>query len=302
MTTHTINKIKLSLLILGAMLISISSIAQSHITMSMKNIKANLNSIEYDLYIVNDGSTNLKLGACSYGVNFDKVILNGGEIFSSIMPNSGEQALQGLTNFSTTLSIAVKPLQARITNTLCRKETAPSLISNIPYKVGRFKLTNTQAWTQNSNPNFSLHEILTIGLTTTQVIVYVGDEQNPTVMSPKYKTVSTEVETSPILNPSADTQSNAQNGSGLMQKKVVIKTYPNPVLGILNIDFNAIQNTRLFINIMDMPGRMVKQIQLNVNEGMNKLNLDLSELNKGIYTITIVDDKLINYSQTFSKH
>jgi hypothetical protein len=302
MLANTIQSIKIYLALLIAMIITNTSMAQSHVTMSLKNIKANMNTIEYDLYIINDGNSTLKLGACSYGINYDNDIANGGDIYFSYLDNSKEQALQSLTNFSTSISKAGKPTQARMTNTIGRRESAPLLNPNIPYKIGRFRLTNTVSWKQNSNPHFTLHETTTVGLTTTQVIVYVNDEKISTVLSPKSNTVSTEVETSPLLNEIKQSTNNQSEGNALMSDKNFIKVYPNPAFETLNIDFNAKQNSRLFINIMDMPGRMVKQIQLNVTEGMNTLNLDLSELNKGIYTITIVDDKLVNYSQTFSKH
>ncbi|GAB4207286.1 MAG: hypothetical protein Fur0023_17970 [Bacteroidia bacterium] len=70
--------------------------------------------------------------------------------------------------------------------------------------------------------------------------------------------------------------------------------YPNPARETLNLRFNAILNTE--INIMDISGRVVKKTYLNGNN----LNINISDLQSGIYYINIKDNDN-NISKKFIK-
>jgi len=167
---------QVSTLLLGTML-SFNAFSQAHVTMSMKNIKATTNTIEYDLYIVNDGSTSLKLSACSYGVNFNPDILNGGTLTYSYHENSRGNELKGLKPCS--LSAEKRPSinQIRMTTTPVSYENSPQLLQNKPYKIGHFRITNSVSWSQNSHPDLSMQELNQPGYTNTQLVAYSGNDQ-----------------------------------------------------------------------------------------------------------------------------
>jgi len=65
-----------------------------------------------------------------------------------------------------------------------------------------------------------------------------------------------------------------------------LKIYPNPTNG--NITISNIENTKLkTIEVYSVLGKLVKQVYVSQNP--SKLNLDLSQLNKGVYLMKISD-------------
>jgi type IX secretion system substrate protein/VCBS repeat protein len=63
-----------------------------------------------------------------------------------------------------------------------------------------------------------------------------------------------------------------------------IEASPNPFNELTTIYFNLEKTENVFILIMDVTGREIKNISTsNFQKGKNKINIDLSELNSGIY-------------------
>ena len=60
--------------------------------------------------------------------------------------------------------------------------------------------------------------------------------------------------------------------------------------GILNIKFFS-EREETQINIVDMLGRTVKSISLDVEREWNTITLDISDLPSGTYNVQIVGDK-----------
>ena len=113
--------------LLAGLLLSLSGYSQAHVTMSMNNITATENTIEYDLYIVNDGHTNFKLSACSYGINFNPGILNGGTLTYQYLDASRAEDFNALTAFARKVSKVETVQQVRMTRTPCGYQKAPVL-------------------------------------------------------------------------------------------------------------------------------------------------------------------------------
>ncbi len=293
------------------LLLSMTGFSQEHVTMSLKNITTTSNTIEFDLYIVNDGSTSLKLSACSYGVNFDPSILNGGTVSYQYTEDSKEEGLQGLTSFSLAKAKTADIHQVRMTSMPSGYAYAAELTYEVPLKVGRFTMTNSVPWTPNSYPSFSFMETKKIGLTTTQIVGYKNGTNTLLAMTPGLQTVSTHVDQSPILNPttlqpmstSAVQQATTESpeDGGLMTDAQQVTIYPNPVMEEMTIDFTHASMGTVKIQITDLHGRLLRHVQANTVKGMNKLKIDLSELANGLYTIRVFDDADMKYSQQFNK-
>jgi hypothetical protein len=66
-----------------------------------------------------------------------------------------------------------------------------------------------------------------------------------------------------------------------------LSVYPNPAKDLLNVQFNSSTDGNVDINIIDMVGRSVLKVQQIAAKGMNKFELNLSELNKGIYFVDV---------------
>jgi uncharacterized protein YfkK (UPF0435 family) len=310
MKTFKLNIRKIGATLLIGMLLSVDGISQTHVTMSMKNITTTPNTIEYDLYIVNDGSTDFKLSACSYGVNFNPDIVNGGVLNYDYVDNSKSEELTGLTPFSKNVKEVDRINQVRIITTPCGYENAPELKPEVPFKVGRFSIVNSADWTPNSRADFRFQEALKIGLTTTQVVGYADNQRRLIALTPGLNTVSTLIEQAPVLNPGSGQQAATQYASNpvddgrqaLPASSTQHKLYPNPVLNELNLDLIMIKVAGIQINICDLHGRRLKQIKTSVIEGKNRINLDVADLVPGNYTVSVKEEGYVHYSDKFIKH
>lgn len=63
--------------------------------------------------------------------------------------------------------------------------------------------------------------------------------------------------------------------------------YPNPAQGELNIDFtlNSPEETNIFIH--DLSGKLISTTFIKANAGVNNKTIDINNLSKGMYTLTI---------------
>jgi hypothetical protein len=50
-----------------------------------------------------------------------------------------------------------------------------------------------------------------------------------------------------------------------------------------------------------MTGKVVKVIQSDLVEGLNKITVNVAELANGMYMLKVADGKALNYAQTFNK-
>jgi hypothetical protein len=63
--------------------------------------------------------------------------------------------------------------------------------------------------------------------------------------------------------------------------------YPNPATDVLNIEVNASQASEMSINVYNIMGQNVMSKNVNINTGMNTRSISTSELNSGIYFVTV---------------
>lgn len=72
-----------------------------------------------------------------------------------------------------------------------------------------------------------------------------------------------------------------------------VSIYPNPVRSTLNIEVTAEQAQTTMVKIFDISGRMIKQVQANSTIGVSTLNINLSDVSNGLYTVQVyTNDKL----------
>jgi hypothetical protein len=93
---------------------------------------------------------------------------------------------------------------------------------------------------------------------------------------------------------------NDQANANLAVANAVI-VYPNPTSGNLFVDVSSSSITRATFKVMDMSGKMIKTIQSDLVEGLNKITLDVDDLANGMYMLKVADGKALNYVQTFTK-
>jgi hypothetical protein len=69
--------------------------------------------------------------------------------------------------------------------------------------------------------------------------------------------------------------------------------YPNPTSNELNIDIYTTKAENSTIKILDMSGRILKEIQTKLFVGANSIQTNISELATGIYTVQILENNKI---------
>ena len=73
-----------------------------------------------------------------------------------------------------------------------------------------------------------------------------------------------------------------------MQPKTEIMAYPNPTEGILSIDFKLFKTSACKFEVIDAIGRTISSTNESKYEGgLQSLNLDLSSVNEGLYTLRV---------------
>ena len=65
------------------------------------------------------------------------------------------------------------------------------------------------------------------------------------------------------------------------------RLYPNPASDMLNIEVNASQASEMSISVYNIMGQKVMDQNVNITTGMNTRNINISDLNSGIYFVTV---------------
>ncbi len=71
-----------------------------------------------------------------------------------------------------------------------------------------------------------------------------------------------------------------------------INLYPNPSNGQFVIDFSSVKNQVSSVKIYDLVGKNVYSKDAKINEGANKLSIDVSNLTSGVYILNIENQKV----------
>jgi hypothetical protein len=276
--------------IIYGMLVSLPSFANPLVTMSMRNITATSNTIEYDLYIVNNGSTAFRLSAYSYGIHMNNAVLNGGSLTCVFAEESRTEDLSSLSPISKRVDLQPSTYHIRLTSAPRGYDKSVQLLPEVPFKIGHFCLKNTEKWLPNSLPDFKFQVIQTPGFTTTQVVGYIDHSRLLTALTPGLYTVETYIENTPVLN-AVSTASQTEDAVSKLfslqseQMEIESSVYPNPVQDVLHASVYVHEQGRMQLYISDMNGRILKRILADVVSGVNIIDIDLQDLANGTYGI-----------------
>jgi len=149
--------------------------AQSHVTCSLQNCStSSANTLEFDLYIVNDGTTSLKFNSVAFGIDINSgILVNTADNLQMSYVGSSDLPPVIVSSFS----FGYASLELKFTSLpfVVNSATAPSLNANAPVKVGRFLVTNlSHNWVASSTTQFALDTTLALGRTLTCAVAYVG--------------------------------------------------------------------------------------------------------------------------------
>ena len=81
----------------------------------------------------------------------------------------------------------------------------------------------------------------------------------------------------------------------------IISVYPNPVKNILHVDISEYDELLANIQIFDVSARLVFSSNFSNKLGENTFNIDVSNLENGVYQIKIINDNKLIYNKSFVK-
>ena len=91
-----------------------------------------------------------------------------------------------------------------------------------------------------------------------------------------------------------DTTELSGTSTGITNNTVDIQfsVYPNPAKNNVTIDFISQSNKKTNLVLTDMLGKRVKEFSINTVNGINSINLELVNLNEGVYFINFNNNNI----------
>jgi hypothetical protein len=80
-----------------------------------------------------------------------------------------------------------------------------------------------------------------------------------------------------------------------------VSLYPNPTSDVLNIDLTCTASNMTTIKVLDLSGRLVKQVQVNSIKGDNSFVISFREYTTGIYLLEIYEDMKLTHVTKIEK-
>jgi PKD repeat protein len=78
-----------------------------------------------------------------------------------------------------------------------------------------------------------------------------------------------------------------------------ISLYPNPNNGLATLEVTTTKNTTVTISVLDMTGRVLTQINTEINSGSNQVELNTSTFAAGLYLVNVnigAEQKIVRMS------
>lgn len=101
-----------------------------------------------------------------------------------------------------------------------------------------------------------------------------------------------------------------KNGSKAQSKTIELNfnengqwhVYPNPTHDQVHLDMNLTKGGQLWIQLLDVTGRVIKQFNMEAQSGLNQTSIDLTDLSHGLYTIKVSNGKGLQWVQSVNKN
>lgn len=149
----------------------------------LKNIHlASATELEFDIWLQWTGTNTAYLASLEAGINFNYAgIANGGTLTGSFVPGSADPSLPAIQQ-TLNCEVNATSLQFRVFAALVSPNTSATQIpTSAAFRIGRFRITNTVAFTTGVTPNFTWSFTPTTANTTrSRITAYIN---NSTVAS-----------------------------------------------------------------------------------------------------------------------
>ena len=275
-----------------------------HFTVTLDNFASTSNTFEVDVILIVDSpAEGVRLCGFSTGINFNPAVLNGGTpctTFSNagcdswiLIPGTiaPELTANGGLNTMITGNRANPSGHLRIVQV----PKATSLVDLVSgsYRIGRFRFSNTVAWSLDSDPE--------LWLSPTNSSPSAGSTN--TVVSFSYFGVSSPIMnyTTTILNQSNEpgvalgyTQESPMHRAMNIQlatmsseaSEQIATAFPNPFLSTFKLNLTAVSNERVQVNVYDMLGKLIEDFKVESN-GINSFSFG-EKYATGFYNVKVV--------------
>jgi len=283
----------ISLLICFATLSVNSALAAgNHLTMSLQNCsQPTSNSIQFDLYVVNDGPANSDVRANSFqiGLNFNTAILqSGAKISASYVKGTTEfPQLNGFNFPAASSSDHIRIVQSAYSN---GNQGIPTMIAGQQYKIGTFVLSSSQNWADGVSPELSFQTTTVAGKTVCAAVAWIGSAAATSgVVIPGSGTAASQsamARTGNNLPISLSTvvecrMAKSQPGSQS------VSVYPNPTNSNATVSFTSESSANYHMVLFDAAGREVMVKDGASVIGINAIDLDMRSVAKGVYMLSL---------------
>jgi uncharacterized protein YegP (UPF0339 family) len=183
-------------------------------------------------------------------------------LFNSALPAA-------ITNFKGTKTETTDLLTWSTTSEL-NNASFTVLYSNDGKNFSRLTSVNSKATSGNSNV----------------VLNYSAENNMPKLGHNYYKLEQMDIDGRSLISTQVVDLMWGVNGS-------TISVYPNPTFNELNIDIYTTKAENATVKILDMSGRILKEIQTKLVVGANSIQTNIGELATGIYTVQILENNKI---------
>ncbi len=198
---------------------------------------------------------------------------NGGDLkvkASNCAGNSGERKLKLVT-------IPANPGGIQGQDNVCKS-------TNQSYSINQVNGANTYLWAATNGV------VVISGQGTNSVVLrFTGATQNTTQIS---VIAQNSCGNSNIKTKNININSNCRTaidvaGSGNETMLSELNAYPNPTSGKITLTFNSSSSAKYSITVTDLIGKTMMRNDINVPEGFNSKDLNLENLSKGVYLVTV---------------
>ena len=73
-----------------------------------------------------------------------------------------------------------------------------------------------------------------------------------------------------------------------LSNELELTVYPNPASNLVTLSVTSINSERATIEIRDSLGKLISSSVMNVNAGLNTILIDVSNLNSGVYHLSLL--------------
>ena len=174
--------------------------SQSHITYTIDGFTSTSNTLSFDVYITNDGTTQLRLAGYTVGINHNPAILNNSTLFTTTSANNAApftfnagsrdsrlstlNALSQIT-YQHTANGAKNHMRFGNTPVSFASGNAVLLETGTLYKIGRFTFANSNGvnWSSSSNASLAYQLLVVSGYANSVAACFVDSNTSTTTLT-----------------------------------------------------------------------------------------------------------------------